>query len=162
MAVRPYSAARSLSFALSPGACVSSSATRSSAITRSRWASADRPIDWDGSMTVASFDHRSSGPSSASSVSPGPLRRAWRAVSAWRGLAAQYSRGPSNPKNRSFSSCSSLYARIQRTSSRLAGDVPNLWLKPCSMTSSSVPSPVAMWSSTTRPMRQSLSMANDR
>ena len=77
--MRPYSSARSLSFALSRGGCVSSSATRSSAISRSRWASADRPIDWDGSMTVASFVQRSSGPSSVSRVSlvqgSGPSRR---------------------------------------------------------------------------------------
>ncbi|CNG45053.1 Uncharacterised protein [Mycobacterium tuberculosis] len=65
-------------------------------------------------------------------------------MSTWRGLAAWViSRGPSNPAKRTCSDAgrSSLYARIQRTSSRLAGEAPHPWLNPPSMTSSRVPVP---------------------
>jgi hypothetical protein len=53
------------------------------------------------------------------------------------------SSGPSNPANRSRwdPGRPSLYARIQRTSSRLPAKAPNPWLKPRCMTSSRVPVP---------------------
>lgn len=73
-------------------------------------------------------------------------RYPWRAVSACRGLAAPViSSGPSTPAKRSRSDAGlpSLWARIQRTSSRLAAEAPQPWLKPCSMASSRVPVPEA-------------------